>query len=315
LNASDVTFEPNAAAPQHWLAFLNYLFGSDGEAVETLRDWFGYTLASDTAQQKILLLIGPRRSGKGTIARVLRELLGRASVTGPTLASLQTNFGLWPLIGKSLAIVSDARLSGKSDQAVLAERLLSISGEDAITIDRKHQPAWTGRLPTRFILLSNELPHITDSSGALAGRFIVIVLQNSFYGREDTGLSNRLITELSGILNWALVGYRRIFARGHFVQPRSSDEAIEELEALGSPIKAFIRDKCCVGSGHSVPVELIYEVWKTWSQNNGRRDAGTKQSFGKDLRAAVPGLRTMYLRQSEGRTREYQGIGMRGGDA
>src|SRR5262249_51358701 len=43
-----------------------------------------------------------------------------------------------------------ARLGGRSDQAAITERLLSISGEDALTIDRKHIVAWTGRLPTRY---------------------------------------------------------------------------------------------------------------------------------------------------------------------
>jgi putative DNA primase/helicase len=87
----------------------------------------------------------PRRSGKGTIARVLTALLGRDSVVSPTLASLQTPFGLAPLIGKPLAIISDARLGSRSDQAAITERLLSISGEDGLTIDRKFMPSWTGR--------------------------------------------------------------------------------------------------------------------------------------------------------------------------
>jgi putative DNA primase/helicase len=170
LAASDVIFDSDAPEPKHWLAFLHELFGDDTEAIETLQDWFGYALAPDTSQQKILLVVGPRRSGKGTIARVLTALLGRDSVTAPTLAGLQTNFGIAPLIGKPLAIVSDARLGGKSDQAMIAERLLSISGEDAITIDRKYSSSWTGRLPTRFMVLTNELPRIADTSGTLAGR-------------------------------------------------------------------------------------------------------------------------------------------------
>jgi putative DNA primase/helicase len=312
LSACEVMFNPSASEPRHWHAFLQDLFSADTETITTLQDWFGYALASDTSQQKILLLVGPRRSGKGTLARVLTEILGRASVAAPTLAGLQLNFGLAPLIGKSLAIISDARLGGRSDQAILAERLLSISGEDAITIDRKYLPAWTGRLPTRFMMLTNELPRIADGSGALAGRFIVIVLQNSFFGKEDVGLAGRLLTELSGILNWALVGYRRMRQRGHFIQPRSSDEAIEELEALGSPIKAYIRDRCRTGPECSVPVELIYQDYRTWCENNGRRDPGTKQTFGRDLRAAVPGLRTIRPREGEGRVRDYQGIGMKG---
>jgi putative DNA primase/helicase len=185
LTASEVAFDPDAPDPKHWLAFLGDLFGTDESAIIALQDWFGYALSPDTSQQKILFVVGPRRSGKGTIARVLTVLLGRDSVANPTLASLQTPFGLAPLIGKPLAFITDARLGGRSDQAAITERLLSISGEDALTIDRKFMPAWTGRLPTRFTILTNELPRISDTSGALVGRLVVLVLMQSFYGRED----------------------------------------------------------------------------------------------------------------------------------
>jgi putative DNA primase/helicase len=118
--------------------FLTELFGQDHQAITALQDWFGYMLSPDTSQHKIFFIVGPRRSGKGTIARVQTALVGRDSVANPTLASLQTNFGIAPLIGKPVAIITDARLGGRSDQAAITERLLSISGEDALTIDRKH---------------------------------------------------------------------------------------------------------------------------------------------------------------------------------
>ena len=124
------------------------------------------------------------RSGKGTIARVLTRMLGQANVSAPTLASLGQNFGLAPLIGKQLAIIADARLGGRTDQHGIAERLLSISGEDYLTVDRKYLPAWTGRLPARFMILTNELPRLSDASGALAHRFVVLRLTESHYGRE-----------------------------------------------------------------------------------------------------------------------------------
>src|SRR6185295_5579784 len=113
--------------------------------------------------------------------------------------------------------------------AAISERLLSVSGEDSLTIDRKFRKAWTGRLTTRFMLLTNELPRLIDASGALAGRFIVLNLQKSFYGWEDPGLTDRLLTELPGILRWALDGYRWLTQRGYFRQPDSAREAIEAL--------------------------------------------------------------------------------------
>jgi putative DNA primase/helicase len=308
LSASEVAFDPDAPEPTHWLAFLADLFDKDEEAITTLQDWFGYVLSPDTSQQKILLIVGPRRSGKGTIARTMTAVLGRDSIAAPTLAGLQTNFGLAPLIGKPLAIISDARLSGKSDQAVIAERLLSISGEDAITIDRKYSSSWTGRVPVRFMLMTNELPRILDNSGALTGRLIVLVLIQSFYGREDLGLAGRLLAERSGILNWALAGYRRLRQRGHFIQPASAMEAVQELEDLGSPIRAYVRDRCDIEAGKAVAVELLYEDWKAWCDSVGRKEPGTKQTFGRDLNAAIPGLRTSQSRDGDTRYRQYEGI-------
>src|SRR5207237_2862878 len=135
---------------------------------------------------------------------VLTGVIGLDNSIAPTLAGLGTNFGLAPLIGKRVAIISDARLGGRADQHIIAERLLSISGEDAITIDRKYRDAWTGRLQTRFLILTNEIPHFTDASGALASRFIVLTLSNSFYGRENTRLTEELVEEAPAIFNWSL---------------------------------------------------------------------------------------------------------------
>src|SRR5262249_29106572 len=149
-------FDLKAPRPDAWIQFLNSLWENDQESIEALQDWFGYCLTPDTRQQKILGLIGPKRAGKDTIARVLRALVGIENTAGPTLSGLVTNFGLAPLIGKPLAVISDARLSGRTDQAVILERLLAISGEGTLTIDRKHLSPWTGKLPTRIVLISNE---------------------------------------------------------------------------------------------------------------------------------------------------------------
>jgi hypothetical protein len=71
-------------------------------------------LTPDTSHQKIFALIGARRSGKGTIARVGEALLGgAANVAHPTMDGLKTNFGLQPLINKRAAIIGDARLDEK----------------------------------------------------------------------------------------------------------------------------------------------------------------------------------------------------------
>jgi putative DNA primase/helicase len=87
-----------------------------------------------------------------------------------------TPIGVQPPVATSCptAIVSDARLSGRTDIATVTERLQSISGEDALTVDRKQLPPVTPKLSARFMILTNELPKMGDSSGALAGRGAVV---------------------------------------------------------------------------------------------------------------------------------------------
>jgi putative DNA primase/helicase len=313
--ALNYAYDPDAPEPSQWLKFLASVWPDDPELITVLQELFGLLLTSETKHQKIFLIIGPKRSGKGTIARVLTALIGRENVCNPTLASLGQNFGLSPLIGKPLAIIGDARLGGRgTDVKVVGERLLSISGEDGLTIDRKHRDLWTGTLPTRFVVLTNELPGLTDASGALAGRFIILPMERSFYGREDHGLFNRLLPELPGIFNWALAGLDRLNSRGHFVQPRAGLEQVEALEDLASPVGAFVKQRCVLGAKHTVDRDALFTAWTAWCAGQGRHP-GTSAMFGRDLKAVVADLKPERPRDGGTRQNLYRGVGLAGGVA
>jgi len=309
VNALDYDPDMHAPWPENWFRFLEQLFAEDVQSWDLLQEWFGYCLTGDTAQHKMLLIVGPRRSGKGTLARVLTQLVGAGNVCGPTTSSLAGPFGLQPLLGKSLAIVSDARFSGDNVQTVV-ERLLCISGEDALTIDRKHMTSITLKLPTRFVFLTNELPRLSDASGALAGRFMMLRLTESFYGREDRALTQTLLGELQGILNWAIAGWQQLRERGAFVQPACVEDALRDMEDLSSPVGAFVRECCSVGPGRRIWVNELYRAWKQWCEEEGRSSVTTRQTLGRDLMAAVPGISS---RRNRGTGRFYEGIDLKSG--
>ncbi len=309
--ALDFNYETTPSPPSRWLSFLGQCWPDDPTSIELLQEWAGYILTPDTSLQKMLLLIGPKRSGKGTIARVFAGIIGRDNVAAPTLAGLATNFGLQSLIGKTLAIIGDARLSGRTDQAIITERLLSITGEDAITIDRKNQSAVTMRLLARMMILTNELPRLSDSSGALASRFLILQLTKSHYGEEDHGLTDDLLGERVGILNWAIDGWRRLQQRGRFVQSESGEELREQLDDLSSPVGAFVRECCDVAAGNAIQISHLFNGWKAWCITKGREQPGNEQTFGRDIRAAVPTIRTRNLRNNGDRSRFYEGISLK----
>jgi putative DNA primase/helicase len=297
-------YDPDATEPKKWLEFLDELWPDDPESIAALQEFFGYVLSGRTDLHKIMLLIGPTRSGKGTIARILTALVGRGNAAGPTLASLGTNFGLSPLLGKPLAVVSDARL-GKENVHQVVERLLSISGEDMLTVDVKYREPWTGKLPARFLVLSNELPRFGDASGAIANRFVVLATAVSFLGREDPELTAKLHGELPGVLGWALDGLDRLATGNTFTEPASSGDAISALQDLVSPVSAFVRDQCEIGG--EVEATQLYKAWQGWAETNGHRP-GSVQTFGRDLRAVVPALKVVQPRVEGGRERRYVGV-------
>ena len=316
-NATSVPFEyqPTAKPPRRWLGFLAELWPSDKASTSALQEWFGYTISGRLDFHKILLLVGPTRAGKGVTARILGELVGTENVAGPTLSSLNGDFGLAPLLGKTLAVVSDARLNGRGAHVVV-ERLLSISGEDTLTVNRKYREQWTGKLPTRLMLCSNELPQLGDASMAIAGRFVPLLLNRSWLGREDHDLERKLAAELPGILNWSLDGLERLADHGRFTRPPGADEAMVALQDLASPVAAFVRDCCVRNPEKMVLVDELYAAWRAWGEDNGHVKS-TKQVFGRDLRAAIPGLRVARpgAHEDEDRPRVYVGVGLKGGRA
>jgi putative DNA primase/helicase len=58
----------------------------------------------------------------------------------------------------------------------------------------------TTKLPTRLMILSNELPKIYDPSGALANRMIILRLTRSFLGKEDPKLTDKQATVLPALV-------------------------------------------------------------------------------------------------------------------
>ncbi len=210
--ALDYDFDANAGQPAEWLRFLHELWPDDPQSIATLQEWFGYCLMLDTRQQKCLMIVGPTRSGKGTIAKVLGLLVGKQNISGPSLSDLGGRFGLEPLLDKSLAIIPTTRLGGRRGSTVAIDRLLGILREDPLLVDRKHATAIQTRLNTRIMLSSDVLPRFSAVSEALEERMVILRLSRSWLGREDPGLLEKLVPEVPGILLWAIAGWQRLHA-------------------------------------------------------------------------------------------------------
>ena len=93
------------------------------------------------------------------------------------------------------------------------------------------------------------------------------------------------------------------YGAGHFQQPASALAELEQLEDLASPAGAFVRERCEMGPAYSAEVGDVFNAWTQWCTAQRRTHPGTLQSFGRDLHAAVPGLKIIQPRGRQARTR------------
>jgi putative DNA primase/helicase len=202
------------------------------------------------------------------------------------------------------------RIGRKIDTQCILERLLSISGEDTISVPRKHCVDWVGRLITRIVILTNKLPTIADTSGALVTRFIILRPNPIIFGPRGPGLESKLRRESSGILNWSLDGLERLRKPGRFIQPESGRGTIDDFKNLTNPIGAFIRERCIVGEGRKVFCDSLHECYCDCAKQQGHEHTPVEAQFGADLRAAVPSVVRRRAGPKDRRRYFYDGISL-----
>lgn len=306
-------FNPNRSC-ERWVRFLDEVFSGDEEAIEVLQMWFGYLLTPDNSQNKIMFMIGEKRSGKGTIIHVMRELFGETNIATPTLTELSKDFSMAQFTEKMVAIIADARLSNRVDQSLITEKLLSISGGDPQNIQRKYKETLSAhQVKTRFTVFSNLVPKLQDISSAFISRCIFLHMPNSFYGREDFTLKDKLIEEMPGILNWAIVGRHKLNKAGRLYQPASGKGLLQEMTTLTSPLIDFIEECYEIVPKdvqfNSIDTREFYAHWEAWCKENDIEHPGSIQSVSRKLKAIKPSIEVQQYRKTmTERSRKFIGI-------
>jgi len=243
-------------------------------------------------------------------------MVGQSNVSSLSLNRLnQGTAPLATLIGKLVWIMADVRLESRAACSAV-EKLLNVTGEDWQTVDIKYKDSWEGKLSTRVVMASNTLPRLPDSSGALAGRFVALQIHESFYGKEDTSLEEKLRRELPGILNWSLEGWARLREHGKFDLPPESLALQDSLYKVGSNVAAFLEECCIEKVDARISKNDLFHAYQRWCDDNGVHYKLTKATFGTEVAAAKQGVvkNGQRLSVAEGRAHAWLGITLKSDD-
>lgn len=267
-----VTYDPEADCPRI-KQFLNEVIPLD--AVPTIQEFIGYCLTPDTRHHKALMFTGTGSNGKSTLIELIKALIGKTNMVSiPVQALSDSRWKRADLEGKLLNAFAD--LSHKALESSSYFKMI-VSGEE-IDAERKNKDPFYFRPFAKQIFSANELPGSYDTSEAYMRRWIIINFPHQFKpGKNaDENLVDKLTTdiELSGLLNFALEGFRRLREQGKFTENESTRQALQAYKENIDNVARFMGEECTVHTKARCIKTQLFTAYENWCNETGAKALG-----------------------------------------
>ena len=292
-----------------WLKFLNVVSQGDNVWVKQLQQYIGYCMSPDTTHQKFALFIGKSRAGKGVITSIVSELVGRVNTVAPTLGNFVKDSSLNAMSKASLILVPEANTIAFNQRDNVLTNLKAITGGDPIDYHVLYKGTQTKIFGAKIIISTNGMPEFIDASGALTNRMLVFPFLESFQGREDTGLKDRLMGELEGIAQWGIQGLIELREDGKFTEAEVGKAEKDDIRDDMFPLAAFVRGYCDILEGAFSTVADLYSVYRLYCTFSGINKPMTDIQFNKCLRnSELPITPTRNMNSDGHKIRGFRGL-------
>lgn len=259
-------YDPLAECPT-WHGFLNDCLEGVQERIELLQEYMGYCLGRDNSFHKALILIGDGRNGKGTTFHIIRKMVGENNCTALKLGQMCNENFAARLANKLVNIDADTDTGAAGYETDFRR----ITAGDTIMVKNLYSDPFELTPYVRLIIGAGELPHIADKTRGLYDRLLIIPYNVTYAGREDFGLKEKLEKEISGILNWAIEGRKRLYERGRFTETTEMIEMIRDLKRQNNPIEAYVDERIIKNKDANVAKSEVYSDYVAWCRIGGYR--------------------------------------------
>lgn len=268
-----VAYEPDADFDE-WTALVEE-WAEDGRA-DALQEYIGYCLhVGSMPIHRALMLVGEGRNGKGTFLGAVRAMLGDDNTTAIDLQTLAKRAFARPPFFGSVANIDDDLSSASLGPSGLGMFKKLIAG-DPIWAERKGEDGFMFTPTGKHLYAANTVPdvNVADDDIAFWDRWEVVEFPN-YYPPEDRdlGLKDRLSEPeyRSRVLNWAIVGWGRLFDQGgRFTGELETWEKREYWQRYGESIDQFIAE-CIEQDADAEPIRTgtVYDVYIAWCDQHG----------------------------------------------
>ena len=291
-------YDPAATCPK----FMKYLedVQPKEENREILQRLAGLLLTPDTSYNVAFFLYGPAGTGKSVFLSILIGLVGVENTCCVPLGEFANKHSTWPLVEKLLNAVGDMPFMPESGRSAEVEGVLKdVTSGGLIKIEPKFKDVRMSKAIARCVFATNYLPYFSDRSGAIRDRLRIIPFNHVFRNtdQQNPHLTEELMEELPGILNWALSGLVKLRDLKIFPPCEEGQQVLEEHLADCDHEGTFLRDETEANADRYLGSRETYHAYREWAKDHGYNPVGDKK-FREAVLRVYPNA--TYSRQMEG---------------
>jgi len=254
----------------------------------TLQEFCGYLLYKKIIFNRAVMLYGEGENGKSTFINLIKRFLGSKNVANVPIQKLETNtFATASLFGKLANLHADLPKKALEETS----KFKQLTGGDTVDAEKKFKDNFSYTPYAKMIFAANKLPETYDDTRAFWRRWLIFNFPNCF-SEEDSSTNKSLLDELttkeelSGFLNWALEGLRRLLNNKGFTKNKSTEEIREEYIRQSDSIGAFILDVIEECPGNYIVKKDLYETYVDYCRDRGY-DAVADNSFHRKFHVKI----------------------------
>jgi len=280
---------PNATCPI-WLSFLNRIMEGNQNLVGFLRRAIGYSLTGNTMEKSLFFLYGAKGdNGKSTFLETITHLMGSYALAKFPVAALiddpkansNASANVAQLAGVRFVSCSEIGKGKKLNEELVKDLT---GGIDTISAKRLYENPFTFRPTHKLFIYGNDKPLASATDNAIWKRIKLIPFVVSIpEAEQDKQLPEKLLSELPGILAWAVEGCLEWQKSGIGVPDEVKDAVNNyrsEMDALGG----FLEDCCLTETDSKCSAKSLMEAYEKWCEQNGEK-VYSQKFFGGQLTA------------------------------
>jgi putative DNA primase/helicase len=225
----------------------------------------------------MFMLHGPSGTGKSVLTSVLTRVFGDYGTTAPAttfrLKKNETTVDIHQLRGKRFVATSEMPEGAQLDE----ELVKRVTGGDIITSRALYESFHHWRPQCVVWIATNFLPRLSSDDNAIWRRAKTIPMRTEFGPHaskaEIEGLSDQLLQERDGILNWLLDGLADYRANG-LGEPPAVTKDIEDYRTDMDSVAAWFREEIDMGvlelaDDGRTPTQLLYQRYHSHCSEAG----------------------------------------------